>query len=708
MRADDVLEYLLHAHVLRTTSCDPDNTRAVRRLPRTAALARLARQPGQRAVNQVTGALFAHRHPVSRAPLSDAPHTAPAVPAPDWISMARRRIEDYALIGDMQTAALVCRNGSVDWLCLPTFESPSVFSGLLGTDAHGTWRIAPHGQILPRSRRYRGETLILETEWADKSGSAAVRVTDFMPPRSADAPGQPQMIRIVEGIRGSVRMVSDLRLVFGYGQVAPRRTRVRQVFGSARGLAVAGPDAVWLDSSVETTDDPDGVTRADFTIREGEQAAFALTWQPSHLPAPPAPDPHQALHAANSFWTDWASRCTYTGPHAQAVTRSLLTLKALTYGPTGAVVAAPTTSLPEEIGGGRNWDYRYTWLRDAAITLACFLRTGYREEAGAWREWLLRAVAGDPDQLQIMYSITGQRELPEREIDLPGYEQSLPVRVGNAAAGQLQIDVYGEVIETLHLAHLCGLDHHDDAQRLQFDLLHHLERIWRKPDDGIWEVRGPRRHFVHSKVMAWVAVDRVVKLIESGDTTGPLERLRTLRAEIHRDVCKNGFDKDRNTFTQSYGSTELDASLLLIPQVGFLPPTDKRVIGTIEAIQQELTTADGLILRYPTAGDTTGLDGLTGDEGAFLACSFWMVEALAMIDRPEEAHTLFNKLLGLRNDLGLLAEEWDSRHQRQVGNFPQGFSLFALVLAALRLADPAVAGASRDDALVLDTTGSSQ
>ncbi|MFC4035785.1 glycoside hydrolase family 15 protein [Streptomyces polygonati] len=613
-----------------------------------------------------------------------------------------RRIEDYAFIGDMQTAALVHRDGSVDWLCLPTFDSPSVFSGLLGTDAHGMWRIAPVGQALPRSRRYRGDTVILETEWVTSTGT--VRITEFMPPRPAEAPGVPQLIRIVRGVRGTVEMSSTMRLVFGYGQVIPRRTRFQRPFGLARGLAVAGPDAVWSDSSVETFDAPDGTTRADFTIREGETAEFALTWQHSHLPAPPAPDPHQALADADAYWTGWASRCTYTGQHTEAVIRALVTLKALTYASTGAVVAAPTTSLPEEVGGERNWDYRFGWLRDAAITLACFLRTGYREEAGAWREWLLRAVAGDPQQLQIMYSITGQRDLPEREIDLPGYADSRPVRVGNAAAGQLQIDVYGEVIDTLHLGHLTGLDFHDDAHQLQLELLRHLEKVWRDPDDGIWEVRGPRRHFVHSKVMAWVAVDRLVQLIESGDAAGPLEHLTDLRAEIHRDVCENGYDTERNTFTQSYGSSELDASLLLIPQTGFLPPTDKRVIGTIEAIQRELSTEDGFVLRYPTAGSSAGVDGLLGDEGAFLACSFWMVEALVMIGRLDEADRLFDKLLGLRNDLGLLAEEWDSHHQRQVGNFPQAFSLFALVLAALRLAAPPVAaGVPRDDALVLDT-----
>ncbi|MFJ8018764.1 glycoside hydrolase family 15 protein [Streptomyces sp. NPDC096311] len=591
-------------------------------------------------------------------------------------------IEDYALVGDMQTSCLISNKGSADWMCLPTFESPAAFAALLGTEEHGSWQIRPR-TMATATRRYLPDTLALETTWRCSDGT--VRVLDFMPPRPAGSPGNPQLIRMVEGLAGKVRMVSRARMRFSYGQVDPRRERVPQTFGSTRHLAVAGADAVWIDSSVEMTDQDDHTTRADFAIREGEKAAFALTWQPSHLDPPPYPDPPQALADATRFWTDWSARSTYTGPHSDAVMRSLITLKALTYAPTGAIVAAPTTSLPEQLGGGRNWDYRYTWLRDAAITLAGLVRTGYLDEARAWRGWLLRAVAGDPSKLQIMYGITGRRELTEGVLNLPGYENSRPVRVGNAAAHQLQLDVYGEVIETLYLGHMYGLDHDADAHQLQIELINYLERSWHEEDEGIWEVRGPRRHFVHSKVMAWVAVDRVIKLVESGDATGPVERWRRLRDAIHHDVCTRGYDPQRNTFTQSYGSIELDASLLLIPQVGFLPPTDKRVIGTVEAIQRELATPEGFVLRYPTAGSDEGVDGLVGDEGTFLACSFWMVEALALIGRREDAHALFAKLLGLRNDVGLLAEEYDSNAKRQVGNFPQAFSHFALILAALRL-----------------------
>ncbi|MEU0215046.1 glycoside hydrolase family 15 protein [Streptomyces sp. NPDC006265] len=591
-------------------------------------------------------------------------------------------IEDYALVGDMQTSCLISNMGSADWMCLPDFESPAAFAALLGTPEHGSWQIRPLG-MATASRRYLPDTLVLETTWRRSDGTA--RVLDFMPPRPAGSPGSPQLIRIVEGLAGKVRMVSRARMRFSYGQVDPRRERVPQTFGSTRHLAVAGADAVWMDSSVEMTDQDDHTTRADFVIREGERVAFALTWQPSHLAPPPYPDPPKALADATQFWTDWSARSTYTGPHSEAVMRSLITLKALTYAPTGAIVAAPTTSLPEQLGGARNWDYRYTWLRDAAITLAGLVRTGYLDEARAWRGWLLRAVAGDPSKLQIMYGITGRRELTEGVLNLPGYENSRPVRVGNAAAHQLQLDVYGEVIETLYLGHKYGLDHDDDAHQLQIALINYLERSWCEEDEGIWEVRGPRRHFVHSKVMAWVAVDRMIKLVESGDATGPVERWRRLRDAIHHDVCTRGYDSQRNTFTQSYGSIELDASLLLIPQVGFLPPTDKRVIGTVEAIQRELATPEGFVLRYPTSGSDEGVDGLVGDEGTFLACSFWMVEALTLIGRHEDARALFAKLLDLRNDVGLLAEEYDSNAKRQVGNFPQAFSHFALILAALRL-----------------------
>ncbi|MEV6484491.1 glycoside hydrolase family 15 protein [Streptomyces sp. NPDC051576] len=589
------------------------------------------------------------------------------------------RIEDYALIGDMQTAALVCRDGTVDWLCLPRFDSHAVFAGLLGTEEHGFWRLGPahasDAQPPTAARRgYRRDSLILESEWDTPRGT--VRVTDFMPPRD----GAPQLIRIVEGVSGRVPMRSTLRMRFSYGRVVPWVHK-----HEGRTVAVAGPDSVWFDTSAETYG-KQLTTYADFTVAPGDRIAFTISWEPSHKQPPPLPEPEQSLEATEDFWRDWVEQCTYHGPYREAVVRSLITLKALTYAPTGGIVAAPTTSLPEEIGGVRNWDYRYTWLRDAAITLSSLLRTGYREEARAWREWLLRAVAGDPENLQIMYGIAGERELGEAELDwLPGYENSGPVRVGNGAAHQLQLDVYGEVTEALHLAHMTGLARNDYASLLQLKLIRYLEKHWDEPDEGIWEVRGPRRHFVHSKVMAWVAVDRTIKLIESGDADGPLEKWRELRDDIHRDVCERGYDKERNTFTQSYGSKELDASLLLIPQMGFLPPDDKRVIGTIEAIQRELSTPDGFILRYPTSGTDEGVDGLPGDEGAFLACSFWMADDLAMIGRVDEARKLFEKLLSLRNDLGLLAEEWDPRLQRQVGNFPQAFSHVPLIDTALRL-----------------------
>ncbi|MEU3542760.1 glycoside hydrolase family 15 protein [Streptomyces paromomycinus] len=590
------------------------------------------------------------------------------------------RIEDYALIGDMQTAALVCRDGTVDWLCLPRFDSPAVFAGLLGTEENGFWRLgpahSPEGGPLPADRRrYRGDSLVLESEWDTPRGT--VRVIDFMPPRE-DA--TPQLIRIVEGVSGRVPMRSALRMRFSYGWVVPWVHKIDE-----RTVAVAGPDSVWLDTDAETYG-KDLTTYADFTVGPGERIAFTISWQPSHSRPPHVPEPEAALEATEDFWREWVDHCTYHGPYRDAVVRSLITLKALTYAPTGGIVAAPTTSLPEDIGGSRNWDYRFTWLRDAAITLSSLLRTGYREEARAWREWLLRAVAGDPENLQIMYGIAGERELGENELTwLTGYENSQPVRVGNGAAGQLQLDVYGEVTEALHLAHNTGLARNDYASLLQLKLIQWVEKHWDEPDEGIWEVRGPRRHFVHSKVMTWVAVDRTIKLIESGDVDGPLDRWRQLRETIHREVCAKGYDPQRNTFTQSYGSKELDASLLLIPQMGFLPPDDKRVIGTIEAIQRELGTEDGFILRYPTSGDDAGVDGLEGDEGAFLACSFWLADDLAMIGRVEEARILFEKLLALRNDLGLLAEEWDSKLQRQVGNFPQAFSHVPLIDTALRL-----------------------
>ncbi|MFK0047866.1 glycoside hydrolase family 15 protein [Streptomyces sp. NPDC090741] len=602
-------------------------------------------------------------------------------------------IEDYALIGDMQTAALVSRDGSIDSMCLPRFDSSAVFTHLLGTEDHGFWRIGPaHPNNRPAPsaarRRYLPGTLILESEWDTPTGQ--VRVTDFMPPRD----GTPQTVRIIEGIAGAVTMRSALRMRFDYGRIVPWVTTTNE----GRLHAVAGPDSLWLDTTA-TTYGQDATTYADFTVRAGESVSFVLSWQPSHQAPPPMLDVSEALEATEKFWSQWSSHCTYDGPYRDELLRSLITLKALTYAPTGGIVAAPTTSLPEEIGGVRNWDYRYTWLRDAAITLSSLLRTGYRDEARAWCAWLVRAVAGDPENLQIMYGIAGERSLGEIELDwLPGYEGSRPVRVGNGAAHQLQLDVYGEVAMTLHAARQAGLGPSETAAHIQVKLVEYLESAWKEPDEGIWEVRGPRRHFVHSKVMAWAAVDRTITLVESGGASvdaGVLERWRELRSTIHAEVCDRGYDPRRNTFTQSYGSQELDASLLLIPKTGFLPATDPRVKGTIEAVQRELSTPDGFLLRYPTIGAEPGLDGLEGDEGAFLACSFWLVDALVMSGRVDEARTLLERLLELRSDLGLLAEEWDPVQQRQVGNFPQAFSHVAMCDSILDLATHDQAGSSR-------------
>ncbi|MER6526609.1 glycoside hydrolase family 15 protein [Streptomyces sp. NPDC001508] len=587
------------------------------------------------------------------------------------------RIEQYGLIGDMQTSALVCDDGRIDWLCLPRFDSPAVFAGLLGTEKHGTWQIAPASTTgCPSSgavaeRRYRGDSLVLESMWRTSAGS--VRVLDFMPPRD----GAPQVIRIVEGLHGEVEMVSAMRPRPGYGSVSPW---IYEAGG--RMVAEAGVDALWLDASVPQAE-KDGVIVSAFAVAAGQRVAFVLSWCPSHAPAPEIPDPEAALAATLTFWQDWTQECTYDGPYREAVVRSLIALKAMTYGPSGGIVAAPTTSLPEEIGGKRNWDYRLTWLRDAAMTLAALLGTGYGQEAQAWQRWLLRAVAGDPENLQIMYGITGERDLEERELPwLPGYEGSTPVRVGNGAADQPQLDVYGEVIETLYLAHESGVAHCADTAMLQRRLVEHLAQRWQEPDAGIWEIRGARRHFVHSKVMAWVAIDRTIRLAEASALDIDLAPLVELRATIHHEVCAKGFDPVRNTFTQSYGSQELDAATLLIARVGFLPPNDPRVIGTVDAVRRELSTPDGLVRRYPTIGDQTGMDGLTGDEGAFVLCSFWLVDALALTGRLDEAHALFERLLALRNDLGLLAEEYDPVRQRQLGNFPQAFSHMGLIRSA--------------------------
>jgi GH15 family glucan-1,4-alpha-glucosidase len=590
------------------------------------------------------------------------------------------RIEDYALIGDLHTVGLVDRSGSIDWLCLPRFDSPACFAALLGGEENGHWRIAPVGADRATSRRYRGDTMILETTWETADG--AVRVIDFMPPRDE----QPDVVRIVEGISGRVEMRSELRFRFDYGSVIPW---VRQVDGQLG--AVAGPDAVWLRSDTPTHG-KNFATYSEFEVRAGERVDFVLTWHPSHL-APPMPvEPEVALVMTESFWNEWAQRCTYEGEWRDAVMRSLLTLKALTYIPTGGIVAAATTSLPEDLGGERNWDYRYCWLRDATMTLIALIKSGYTDEAAAWRQWLLRAIAGAPENLQIMYGLGGERRLLEYEVPwLDGYEGSKPVRIGNGAAGQLQLDVYGEVLDALATARLAGLPRDSNSWELQRNLVRHLGEIWDQPDSGIWEVRGDPRHFTYSKVMAWVAMDRAVQAVERFGHPGDATLWKSIRDKIHADVCAQGFDQKRNSFTQSYNSPELDASLLLMPQVGFLPPDDPRIIGTVEAIQRELTH-DGFVLRYEMPSQDQAVhevDGLRGGEGTFLACSFWLADDLHLIGRQDEARELFEELLKLRNDVGLLAEEYDPRYGRQVGNFPQAYSHIALINSALHLSGKA-------------------
>ncbi|MEU5462129.1 glycoside hydrolase family 15 protein [Streptomyces althioticus] len=584
------------------------------------------------------------------------------------------RIEDYALIGDEQTAALVGTDGSIDWLCLPRFDSAACFARLLGDENNGHWRIAPPGQERCTRRAYREDSLVLDTVWETPDGS--VQVTDLMPQRHT----APDLVRIVQGLSGEVTVRSTLRLRFDYGSIVPW---VRRADGHR--VAVAGPDSAWLRSVPEVhTWGEDFGTHSEFTVKEGERVAFVLTWHPSHEPRPPLVDPYASLRHSLKDWQGWASRCRYRGPYRDMVMRSLITLKALTYRPTGGIVAAPTTSLPEEPGGVRNWDYRFCWLRDSTLTLSALLAAGYMEEAEAWRDWLLRAVAGDPADLQIMYGLAGERRLPEFELPwLSGFGGATPVRVGNDAVNQLQLDVYGEVVDSLALARRAGLPGKPDVWALQSVLLDFLKTAWRQPDEGLWEVRGGRRHFVHSKVMVWVAADRMVRGLERfPDLDGDLDAWRALRDEVHREVCEKGYDPARNTFTQSYGSRELDAALLLIPRAGFLPPDDPRVLGTIDAIRAELGQ-DGLVRRYTP--DAAGLDGLPGQEGAFLACTFWLVDALHMTGRTEEARALFERLLGLANDVGLLAEEYDTVNGRLLGNFPQAFSHIGLVNSALAL-----------------------
>jgi GH15 family glucan-1,4-alpha-glucosidase len=589
------------------------------------------------------------------------------------------RIEDYAIIGDLQTAALVGRDGSIDWLCVPAFGSDACFAALLGTEEHGNWRVAPRAGGLSTRRRYRPETLIVETEFESPDG--AVTVIDFMPHRGERGV---DIVRIVRCTRGRVAMRSDLGVRFGYGERTPW---IRE--RGATTLALAGPDGLALTRGDAVTGSvvKDGRIIADFELAEGQSTAFGLSWFPSHEePATPI-DAEAALERSEAHWRHWSSQCQHRGELRDQVMRSLITLKALTYLPTGGIVASPTTSLPEQLGGVRNWDYRFCWLRDATFTLMALMGAGYRKEANAFRDWLLRAVGGHPAEIQVMYGPSGERRLTELELPwLPGYEGSRPVRIGNAAVNQLQLDVYGEVVDSLFQARRAGFEHDVSGEPLWRGLLDFLESHWRDVDEGIWEVRGPPRHFVHSKVMTWVAFDRAVKAVEHFGISldGPVDKLRAVRDEIHRDVCEKGFDRARGSFTQSYGSEELDASLLMIPQVGFLPVGDPRVVGTVDAIARDLMI-DGFVFRYPSRRH---IDGLPEGEGAFLACTFWLADAYALLGRRDEAKQIFDRLLRLRNDVGLLSEQYDLRSKRLVGNFPQAFSHVALVNTAVNLAGP--------------------
>jgi len=580
------------------------------------------------------------------------------------------RIEDYALISNCEAAALVGRDGSIDWLCWPRFDSDACFAALVGDSEHGRWIIAPCDEARI-SRRYRGNSLILETRFVTTEGT--VLLVDFMPLGG----GHSSIVRLVIGESGRVAMSTELVLRFGYGAIVPWVTRLED--GTLR--AVAGPDMASLRTPVKLVGH-NMKTVGEFTVHAGETVPFVLTDGHSHLPPPPPVDPQPALDQAEKFWVEWSKKCRPTGHCSDAVIRSLLTLKALTYWPTGAIVAAPTTSLPEQLGGTRNWDYRFCWLRDATLTLLALMEAGYDEEAQSWREWLLRAVAGSPDQVQIMYGIAGERRLTEWETSwLPGYEGSLPVRIGNAAYGQRQLDVFGEVMDALHQARRKGLAGSESGWALQIAFLDHLERIWKEPDEGIWEVRGGAQQFTYSKAMAWLAFDRAIKSAEQFNLAGPVDRWRSLAAEIHADVCRRGFDHQLGSFVQAYGSKQLDASLLLLPAIGFLPANDRRVRGTVDAIERHLLV-DGFVMRY-NSKETK--DGLPPGEGAFLACSFWLVDAYVLQGRWQDARTLFDRLLELRNDVGLLSEQYDPRARRLVGNFPQAFTHLALVNSALNL-----------------------
>jgi GH15 family glucan-1,4-alpha-glucosidase len=584
------------------------------------------------------------------------------------------KIEDYALLGDCETAALVARDGSIDWLCWPRFDSGACFAALLGMPENGRWLIAPGGTVTGSTRRYRANTLILETDIETSEG--AVTLVEFMPPRGKAS----DLVRIVIGKRGTVAMRTELIIRFDYGALVPWVTRPEE--GTL--LAVSGPDMIVLRARIALHGE-DRKTVGAFTVSAGELVPFVLTYAPSHLSPPTRIDPMAALVHTETFWRKWSSR--FEAQHEQhewtePVLRSLITLKALTYQPTGGIVAAATTSLPEQLGGPRNWDYRFCWLRDATLTLLALMNSGYYDEAKAWRAWLLRALAGDPAQVQIMYGLAGEHRLTEWEVPwLAGYEGAKPVRIGNAASQQMQLDIYGEVMDALHHGRAGKLAAIDAGWELQRELLAHLETIWMKPDEGIWEVRGGARHFTYSKVMAWVAFDRAIKGVERFGLSGPVERWRATAARIHEQVCAQAFDPERGSFVQSYGSKELDASALMIPIVGFLPPDDPRVRGTVAAIEGYLMS-DGFVLRYdPVASQ----DGLPGREGAFLACSFWLADSLMLIGRSEDARRLFEKLIGLRNDVGLLSEEYDPHGKRLVGNFPQAFSHLALINTAYNI-----------------------
>jgi GH15 family glucan-1,4-alpha-glucosidase len=588
------------------------------------------------------------------------------------------KIEDYALIGNRETAALVSRDGSVDWLCMPRFDSPACFCALLGDESHGRWLITPDEPATSR-RGYAGGTLVLET--LHKTASGTVLVTDFMTREEKHS----YLMRRVTGLKGVVKMRTEMTVRMDYGSTIPWATRL----DDGRIQFIAGPERLLLQTPVRFKNE-DFRSVARFEINAGETRDFVLGWSRSyrHLPSPRALG--NALRETLENWQLWAARFNGAGPYSEAVERSLLTLHALAHFDTGGIVAAPTTSLPEALGGERNWDYRYCWLRDATLTLYALMESNYAEEAAHWRRWLVRAIAGSPAQLQIMYGVAGERWLDERELPwLPGYENSRPVRIGNAASGQVQLDIYGEVMEALYLARQKGLPEDDNVWAIQLEMLHHLAEIWDKPDDGIWEVRGGQKHFTHSKVMAWVAFDRAIRSMEDFNLEGPVEEWRAMRDRIHMQICEKGFDKDRNSFVQYYGAKGVDAALLMIAPTGFLPPDDPRVAGTVKAIEEDLLQ-DGFVLRYRTE---EGVDGLAKGEGAFLACSFWLADNYILLGRMREARELFERLLALRNDLGLLAEEYDPKAKRQVGNFPQAFSHIALINTAYNLAkaEPPVA-----------------